>query len=271
VVKARVLLVLLFAVLLAAEAGFGQPQKRTAEAFERYLASTEAVVNQARGGASTFLRIESLAAVQRADRVARLRRGEILIETVGDTPTRIPGGLIHDWLGTVFIPGVTVAQVMGLVQDYDHLTRYYSPDVMQSRLISRQGDDFHVFMRLHKHKVVTVVLDTEYAVHYGRLNASHQYSLSRSTRVTEIENPGDPDERPLADGNDHGFMWRLNSYWAFEQVQDGVFVECEAVSLTRDIPAGLGWLIRPFIESIPRESLLFTLNATRSALAAVNH
>jgi hypothetical protein len=198
--------------------------------------------------------------------MARLRQGEVVIEKQGETPLEIAGGLIHDWVGTVLIPKVTVAQVLALIQDYDHSTRYYSPDVVQSRLVSHQEDDFQVFMRLRKHKVVTVVLDTQYNVHYGRLDGAHQFSFSRSTRVSEIADPGTPKERPLATGHDHGFMWRLNSYWAFEQVDDGVLVECEAISLTRDIPAGLGWMIGPFVNSIPRESLRFTLDATRKAL-----
>jgi hypothetical protein len=265
--SARVSLVPFVVALLAAEVTLAQPQTRTTEAFDHYVAEAEARITRARGAAGSFLRIESLPVVQRTERVTRLRRGEILIEKAGDTRAEIPGGLIHDWLGTVFIPHATVTQLLGVVQDYDHLTRYYSPDVMQSRLVSRAGDDWHVFMRLHKHKVVTVVLDTEYSVRYGRLDAAHQFSLSRSTRVTEITDPGGRKERALADGDDHGFMWRLNTYWAFEQAADGVFVECEAISLTRDIPAGLGWLIGPFIQSIPRESLQFTLNATRAALA----
>jgi hypothetical protein len=169
-------------------------------------------------------------------------------------------------VGTVLIPKVTVAQLLALVQDYDHSHQNYAPDVVKSRLVSHNGDDFQVFMRLRKHKIVTVVLDTDYNVHYGRLDATHQFSFSRSTRVSEIADPGSPNERTLATGHDHGFMWRLNSYWAFEQVEDGVLVECEAISLTRDIPAGLGWMIGPFVNSIPRESLQFTLGATRSAL-----
>ena len=157
-------------------------------------------------------------------------------------------------------------RVIDMVRDYDHLARYYSPDVMQSRLISGHSDDLHVFMRLRKQKVVTVVLDTEYDVHYGRLDAAHRYSTSRSTRVAEIEDAGTSSEHALPAGRDHGYMWRLNSYWAFEQVEGGVLVQCEAISLTRDIPAGLNWVIGPFVNSIPRESLQFTLTATRAAL-----
>jgi hypothetical protein len=272
----------IFAILVAILASSpvaAQPKPSTTAAFDRYIAEAETRILNQRVSAVTFLSVNSVRGSQRAETQARLRQGEIAIEKYAGTPKQIPGGLIHDWTGTVFIPAATVTQVRDLVRDYDHLTRYYSPDVMQSRLISRRvespsspvfargdagGDDFHIFMRLRKHKVITVVLDTEYDVHYARLDDAHQYSLSRSTRVTEIADPNTPTEHPVE--QDHGFMWRLNSYWAFEQVDDGVLVECEAISLTRDVPTGLGWLIGPFVHSIPRESLQFTLNATRAAL-----
>ncbi|HVN19173.1 MAG TPA: hypothetical protein VMU05_10385 [Dongiaceae bacterium] len=245
--------------------GYAQ-EKRTTEAFDKYIADAEARLNQARSKPNMFTRIDSLPTGERQKVMSRLRAGEVVIDKQGKTPTEIPSGLIHDWVGTVLIPRVTIPQVLSLIQDYDHSSRNYSPDVQQSRLVSRNGDDFKVFMRLRKHKVVTVVLDTEYSVHYARLDASHQYSLSRSTRVSEIADAGAPKEHALAEGHDHGFMWRLNSYWAFEQVEDGVLIECEAISLTRDIPTGLGWMIGPFVNSIPRESLQFTLDATRKAL-----
>jgi hypothetical protein len=263
--RTRVATIPLLCILSLAQVAVAQ-QKQTTEAFDRYLAAAEKRVLQTRGKSDSFLGIDALPATQRTQVTARLRQGEVVIEKQGETPSQIPGGLIHDWVGMVLIPKVTVAQVLALIQDYDHSSQHYLPDVVKSRLVSRNGDDFQVFMRLHKHKVVTVVLDTEYHVHYGRTDAAHQYSFSRSTRVSEIADPGTPDERTLAAGHDHGFMWRLNSYWAFEQVDDGVLIECEAISLTRDIPTGLGWMIGPFVNSIPRESLQFTLDATRKAL-----
>ena len=265
--KASKMLVPVLMIVMATPS-VAQPQPRTATAFDHYIAEAEARIIHERGSTQSFLSLDSLPSDQRTDTLARLHHGEIIIEKHGDTPTEIPGGLIHDWLGTVFIPGVTVAQLLAVVRDYDHLSRYYSPDVMRSRLVTRNGDDFRISMRLRKHKVITVVLDTEYDVHYGHLDAAHQYSLSRSTRVTEIADPGGPGEHPQPEGDDHGFMWRLNSYWAFEQAADGVLVECEAISLTRNVPTGLGWLIGPFVHSIPRESLQFTLSATRAAVEA---
>jgi len=241
-------------------------QPSTTEAFNRYVATAEARINKDRN--SSFLRLESTKPSERDDLLRRLRGGEVVIEKQGNTPEQISNGLIHDWVGTVFIPRATVAQIVALVKDYNHTADYYGPDVMQSRLISANGDDLHVFMRLKKQKVITVVLDTEYDVHYGRVDGEHQYSVSRSTRVSEIADPGTSKERPLPAGQDHGFMWRLNSYWAFEQTEDGVSVQCEAISLTRDIPSGLGWMVGPFVNSIPRESLEFTLKATRAAVEA---
>ncbi len=258
----------IIATLVAASLASAQPKPATSSDFDRYVSEAEARVLRQRSSTSTFLSLDSLPPAQRNQALARLRNGDVVIENSASTTKEISSGLIHDWTGAVFIPGATLAQVLEQVRDYDHLTPHYSPDVMKSHVISHIDDDFHIFMRLRKHKVITVVLDTEYDVHYARLDDAHQYSTSRSTRVTEIADAGTPAEHPAT--QDHGFMWRLNSYWAFEQVDDGVLVECEAISLTRDVPTGLGWLIGPFVHSIPRESLQFTLNATRAAVEADN-
>jgi hypothetical protein len=257
-------------LVLALAAGNSLAQRAETEmAFDRYVASAESRIARQRGSVDSFLQFNSFPAGKGDEVLTRLKRGETVIEKRTDGATAIPGGLLHDWVGTVFIPGATVEQVLAVVKDYDHTARYYSPDVVSSRLISRNGDEMRVFMRLRKHKVVTVVLDTDYDVHYTRLDESHQYSFSRSTRVSEVADAGAASEHDLAKGEDHGFMWRLNTYWAFEQADGGVFVECEAVSLTRDIPTGLDWLIGPFVNGIPRESLRFTLEATRRATSAV--
>ena len=231
-----------------------QPGPRTVAAFDRYMATAEARIQVEQRSPDEFLFVDSLPAAERRDTQARLRRGEVLVHKVGNTPWEIPGGLIHDWVATAFIPGASVAQVVALVHDYDHLARYYAPDVMESRLIAHRGDHDRIFMRLRKHKVIAVVLDTEYDVRYGGLDPTHWFSDSRSTKIVE------------SGGGDHGFLWRLNSYWRFVQADGGVLVQCEAISLTRDIPGGLGWLIRPFVTSIPRESLEFTLRSTCDAL-----
>jgi hypothetical protein len=114
--------------------------------------------------------------------------------------------------------------------------------------------------------VITVVLDTTYDVTFAKLDEQHGYSISRSTRVSEIKSPGTPNERALSPSEEHGFLWRLNTYWSCEQRDGGLYMQIESVSLTRSIPSGLAWAIRPFVESVPRESLEFTLRAASGAL-----
>jgi len=241
----------------------------TLAAFDRYVGQAEQRMNEELSR-NTFLLPDAWPSERRDAAYQRLRRGEMVIEGLnqGATEARVPHGLIHHWVGIVFIPGVTLEQTLALIQDYDHHQDVYAPEVMRSRLVRRDGDDFHIFLRLRKHKVTTVVLDTEYDVHFVRLDAHRVYSLSHSTRISEVENPGSRDERDRPPGNDHGFMWALDTYWRFLETRDGVFVQCEAISLTRDIPNRLGWLIGLFVQSIPRESLEFTLTTTRKAVEA---
>jgi hypothetical protein len=245
----------------------------TTQGFEHYDALTEARIRE-QVSSGPFLSIDYLPAKDRADALERLAAGEVLIQRLRTydhgQAIEVPGGLIHHWIATAFIPGTTLDRALAVVRDYDDQQRFYSPDVQRSRLISRRGDDFHVFLRFRRTKGVSVVLDTEHDVHYTRVDTMRAYSRSVSTRIAEVADPGKPMEHELSPGEDHGFLWRLNSYWRFEQADGGVYLECEAVSLTRDIPTGFGWLIRPFVENVPRESLLFTMTATRRALEEKN-
>jgi hypothetical protein len=138
--------------------------------------------------------------------------------------------------------------------------------VLQSKVISQQGDRFQVLMCVRQKHVITVVMDTAYDVAFDRLDAKHGYSISRSTRISEIDSPGTRNERALKPNEEHGFLWRLNTYWSYEERDGGLYLQIESVSLTRSIPTGLGWAIEPFVKSVPRESLEFTLRATCNAL-----
>ena len=178
-------------------------------------------------------------------------------------PIPVPGGMIHHWIGTTFIPGVSLAQTIAFLQDYDNHCKYYAPDVERSRIISHDGNHFGVYLRLRK-KIA--VLDTEYDVNYKWLSKTEASARSLSARIREVQNAAQKNEFEMPVGKDNGFMWRLNSYWRFAERDGGTYVQLEAISLTRDIPVGLGWLIGPFVESIPKESLEFTLTRTRTEL-----
>jgi hypothetical protein len=163
------------------------------------------------------------------------------------------------------VPGVSLEATLEHVEDYDH-ARTHHREVIDSHILWRHGNDFLVFMRLLKKKVITVVLDSEHEVHYFPIDATHWRSESRTVKIAEVDNPGKRDEREMPPGTGHGFLWKLDTFWRFQQRDGGTWIECEAISLTRDIPTGLGWLIEPIIRSLPKESLENTLRETASAL-----
>ena len=233
----------------------------TTKAFDEYIALKEAHLRDELASG------DFLWADRAPERKQQLRAGKILTQASGDKPDiDIPDGVIHDWLGAVFISDSTVDRVIRVVQDYDRHTQVYQPEVIGSKVLAHHGDDFKVFLRLKKKKVLTVVLNTEHDVHYLRLDDKRWQCWSYSTHIAEVENPGKPGERELTVGKDHGFLWRLYSYWRFQERDGGVYVECEAASLSRPVPTGFGWLIDPIIRNLPRESLFNTLQATRSFL-----
>jgi len=218
----------------------------------------------------TFLRIDGLPADQRDAAYTRLRAGEVITERLqtleNGSPIPVPSGMIHHWCGLAFVKGATLQKTLAFLQDYDHQEKYYAPDVQRSKLLLRNGEDFKIFLRLRKHKVVTVLLNTEYDVKYTAIDSSHSTSRALSTRIAEVENADTPDGAEKTVGNDSGYLWRLYSYWRFYERDGGVYIQLEAISLTRGIPTGFGWLILPFITSIPQESLTFTLTHTKDAL-----
>ncbi len=248
------------AALLVVNAGAVQLKPETNAAFDRYIRETEQRLDARKG---------QLWADESADRARRVRSGEVVVEPFHQKPlTEVPDGLVHDWVGAAFLPGITVDQTLRFVQDYDKAKLYFKPEVVDSRLLSRDGERFRVFMRLLKKKVITVVLDTDHDVQYERIDAQRWRSASRTTRISEVQNPGKPNEKDMPPGTGQGFLWRLNSYWRFQERDGGTWVECQAVSLTRDVPTGLGWLIEPIIKNLPKESLQNTLRATRDALVS---
>lgn len=239
---------------------------RTLQAFEEYIRTAEAAMEPSLNGQSAFLWCD-----QNSERAQQVKQGAVVAQLwASEGPVKIPNGLIHDWVGAAFIPNVSVEQVLALVQNYDHHKEIYQPDVMESKLINRDGNHFQIFLRLLKKKVITVVLDTDHDVQYSAIEAKRWFCRSYTTRIAEVEEAGTPKERALEPDTGYGFLWRLYSYWKFDEKKGspGVHIECRAISLTRDIPLGLGWIIEPIIRKLPQESLIHTLDNTRSGLAA---
>jgi hypothetical protein len=245
----------------------------TVQAFIGYVAKIDLInAETLRGG--PFLLVDGLKGNERTEALAKLRAGEVEMRRLSVAAdggnVNVSGGMIHDWQGIVFIPGAKLENVLKILEDYDHHTIYYAPDVVKSRIESRQGNQFRVFLQFRRHEVVTVVLNTEHQVAYFQDSPLRAHSRSSAIRIAQVENPGSPDEKEKTPGDDDGFLWRMETWWRMEERDGGVYVQSEAVTLTRDIPIGLGWLIEPFITKIPQETLQFTLQATRQAVLKTN-
>jgi hypothetical protein len=253
---------ILLAVLLFGHAlpGLAEPSPEAVAAFDNYIRTVEARLHQEHQSPSTFFNPPLTPALEQ-----RLQQGEMIIEPV--EPLRsLPGALLHDWRGTAFARGATVADFRRLMKDLNAFPQVYAPQVLKARVVSSQGDHLQTEMRVKQKHVITVVLDTTYDVTFGQLDAQHGYSLAQSTKISEIDSAGTASERALGPKDEHGFLWRLNTYWSYVEQDGGLYLQIESVSLTRSIPAGLGWVVSPFIQKIPRESLEFTLRATCDAL-----
>jgi hypothetical protein len=238
-------------------------------AFDRYVSLTERRMDAA---GAPFLFLESRPAPQRDAAMRALRGGDLVIEPLvtrdGNKEIALDHAMVHHWVGIVFVRGATLDAALALLQDYDHHRVIYQPTIAASRLLSRDGDDFTMRLRFVMKKVVTVVLNTDHEAHFTRHGADRASSRIRSVRIAEVDHAGTAGERELPVGHDSGYLWRLNSYWRFLERDGGVYIQCESLTLTRDVPTGFGWLIRPFVTSIPRETLTFTLQTTRDTLSA---
>jgi hypothetical protein len=261
----------LLSMILSSAAFAAGPKAEAIQAWDRYIQLTEARIEAQQWDRKNFLSTQPETAEQTAALEAKLKSGEIVVQKLATTDRgkniEAPGALIHHWVGTAFIAGGTIKRAFAVLQDYDHHSITYAPEVQKSKLISRNGDDFTAYLRFVKKKVITVVLDTYHQVHYGTLDATHAYSRSYTTKVAEIERPGTAQEHEKPPADEEGFMWKMNTYWRFEERDGGLYIQCEAVTLTRNVPFGLAWAVEPFVTSIPKESLTSTMLETRRALS----
>jgi len=238
----------------------------TASAFDRYVQLTETKMN-ADLQSQHFLRVAGIP----ADR-AKLRAGELHIESVttldNGQKIKVPGGLVHHWVGAMFIPNASIADLKAAVRDYDNFKTWYKPEVIESKQIAPAGDEDDVFLRLYEKLLRVVVLNTNYHVRYTVLDPQRAHVTSHSTRIAELKDPKNTGSGEEPIGNDSGIIWRFNWYWRFEQADGGVYAEFEMVSLSRELPFGLRWIFKGFAEKLPKESVINTLRGTKTAVAS---
>jgi hypothetical protein len=169
-------------------------------------------------------------------------------------------------VGLSFIPGASLATALPILRDYDHRVEYFKPDVIACRIMQRQGEDYKLFVRFYQKQFTTVVYNTEYDVRWRQIDGTHAYSRSVSTRIAEVKDADRPDGAEIPVDHGHGYLWRINTYFRFLEQDGGLYIQCEAVSLSRDLPTGLGWLLRPLVTIVPKHGLTRMLGQTRTVV-----
>lgn len=270
---AAVVMAWMVASLAAPAAQAADLKAETAAAFDRYVQVTEAQMDgDLRHG--DFLLPDRWPERGREALQARLRRGELYVahpHTLDDGHLiRIPHGLVHDWIGIAFIPGATLAETLAVLRDYDNHHNIYKPEVRQSKLLEHNGNTSRTFVQFYSKSVVTAVLNANFTVEFRQITPMQAETRSHSTRIAELDHAGEPDERELPVGKDHGYLWRLYSYWRLEQADGGVYIQVESVALSRGIPVVVAWFVDPLVHKISRSFMSNLLIATRKAVIEHN-
>ena len=239
----------------------------TLKAWNEYVLLTEDRIGEERHSEEGFLVQEFQSPTEaRVDREAVLS-GLLLVRKMNTTSLdgtniAVPGGMIHHWRGVVFIPGVTLDGVLAVVKNPD-AHPHEQEDVLESRVLERDGDSLRIFLKLVRSKIITVTYNTEHLALY-RMHATDQASSRTiATKIAELSSAGTPNEREKPPGRGRGFLWRLNSYWRYQEADGGVLVECESLTLSRSIPALISLFVRPLVEGVARESMNRTLRSMR--------
>jgi len=237
----------------------------TDAAWEAYVRAADQRMQARLDGAAPFLWID-----EESGRSLQVRSGTVLVGPgMGNGAQSVPNGLIHHWIGAGFIPGVTRAAVAQVVHDYARYQQIYRPPIVDSKVLTC-GDEQQCFtMRTLNHVLfVTAVFETECANRDFTLDATRWYSVGRSTRVQEVQNYGQADERMLAPGSGNGYLWRLHTITRYEERDGGVYIEIEAIALSRGVPVSLRWLISPVIARLSESSVMASVRQTREAVIA---
>jgi hypothetical protein len=264
-------LLILSSILWATPIQAAELKPETLNAWNTAVEKLEHRISSEMASNQGFLSLDFQNAVEAAANRKRLMSGEIEVDqiTSKSESIQVPSGMLHHWRGVVFIPGVNLDFVLSRVADPNReATR--QEDVLDSRVLERQPGELRLYLKLQRSKIVTVVYNTEHLVRYRPQGSMRASSSSIATKIAEVDHARDGTEFEKPEGRDHGYLWRMNSYWRYQEVKGGVIVECESMTLSRSIPNLLEYMIRPIIKSVARESMKRTLESLRNRMVKAN-
>lgn len=253
----------IIAILVPVAAHAATLRTETVQAWDAYVQTVnDKMRERTRPGGSFLWTFED------PEREARVRGGELVVGPASEqTPKKVPGGLIHHWIGAAFLPGIGLDRLLEVTRDYDRYKEFYSPFVVDSKLVGRDGlEDRFTMQIMNKAFFVKNALDADYRTDTVVLDGRRAYSISRTTRVQEIDEYGLPGEHKIAEGQGGGYIWKLHSIARMEQRDGGVYIEIEAVALSRDIPFAFRLVADPVVRKVSRNSLLTSLQQTEQAV-----
>ncbi len=239
----------------------------TLKGFQEYVRAAEAEMEASND--ASFLLMDRLPGAEKAKLYSEVENGTILVlpveTTEGGKHIKIPDGMVHHWVGVMFARGVSLQQARSLLLDYSNYGEIYRPTIRRGQVVSHTDDTFETVVQFHTSSP-EMAFDAHFDVHVFYDDASHMRIRSISTRVNELDNPGNPDSRVMPDGRGSGYLWRLNDYWRIEEKDGGVFVQVESIELSRSVPYLLSWVIDPIVRDKSRNAVSSLLSATRRAL-----
>jgi hypothetical protein len=236
-----------------------------AKAWEDYVESASGSIRERANATAGFLQIDATPAV-----AAKVHRGEIVVSpAAAHIPKRVPSGLIHDWIGSAFLANTTIKDVVTIVRDYPKYTEVYAPHVLESKVIST-GETMDLFsaVLINKSVLSKTALDCDYETTFVRVDGRRMYSITQAKRIREIADYGTPKQHTLPEGEGSGLIWRLYSVSRFEEREDGLFIETEAMALSREIPSALRLVVEPVVRRVSRDALETALRQTANAARA---
>jgi hypothetical protein len=253
--------VILLLLLGVAFAEANELKQGTLQSWESYVQSVRSTLEDRSAGRKTFLWVD-----ETPDLVRRVKGGEVVVTSLG--PQKAPQGLIHHWIGAMFLPGVPIEDVQRVLNHYDHYQDYYRPMVVKSELIELTEDHAKAkLLMMTKALGVTAAVETDDDIQITKLDGNRMFWLSDSAHVQEIADYGQPGEHRYPEDKGPGYVWRSLGVTRLEQRDGGVYVETETISLSRGIPWEFRMLIRPLTENLPRKIMVETLNDTRNAVS----
>jgi len=248
----------------ACQSSAAELKPATLRAWDQYVSMAEARMQARLEPGHQFLWTD-----EEPSRGVRVRKGEILVAPLGEAGIQtVPEGLIHHWMGALFVPNVRLADVLAVVRDYAQYKEVYRPRVLDSRLLgSADGRQEYSMIWMNNVLFENVALETRYEANDFAVDQRRCFTVTRVASAREIEGYAERNQRFLPPGQGSGFIWRLQSIARYEERDGGVYVELEALALTHDIPAGLRWLASPLVARLSRGALAGSLRQTREGVA----